>query len=159
MTIQAGHKLEAGKLVDAFHGSAQNVTVQNLVVEKYDAPVQHAAIGAGGDGWTIKYNEVRLNYGDGIRASSVGATQDNIKIIGNFVHDNGDFGMAGSGKNIVVEGNEIVKNGFWAGVDPFWGAGGFKFSDTDGLIVRDNYSHDNDSLWHVDRYQQHPYAL
>ena len=144
-----GHTLEAGKLVDAIHGSAQNVTVQNLIVEKYNSPIQHAAIEAGGDGWTIKDNEVRLNYGDGIRASSVGITQDNINIIGNYVHDNGDFGMAGSGKNILVQGNEIAHNGFWAGVDPFWGAGGFKFSDTDGLVVRGNYSHDNDTygMW------------
>ena len=31
-----GHTIEAGKLTDAFHGSATNVTVQNLVIEKYD---------------------------------------------------------------------------------------------------------------------------
>ena len=35
----AGHTIEAGNLVDAFHGNAQNVTVQNLVIEKYNPPV------------------------------------------------------------------------------------------------------------------------
>ena len=34
-----GQKVEAGKLTDAFHGNAQNVTVQNLVVEKYDPTI------------------------------------------------------------------------------------------------------------------------
>src|SRR5262245_59766190 len=39
-----GHTVEAGKLTDAFHGSATNVTVQNLVVEKYDPMIQSGAI-------------------------------------------------------------------------------------------------------------------
>jgi len=134
----AGHKVEAGKLTDAFHGSAQNVTVKNLVVEKYDSPVIHAAI-QGGQGWTIQDNEVRLIYGEGIMV------QGNSKIIGNFVHDNGEFGMGSStaAKNILVDGNEIAHNGFWSGVNPGWGTGGFKFIFTDGLVVRNNYSHDN----------------
>ena len=48
-----------------------------------------------------------------------------------------------------MQGNDIAHNGFWAGVDPYWGAGGFKFTQTDGLVVRDNYSHNNDSygMW------------
>ena len=61
--------------------------------------------------------------------------------------------MEGIGNNILVQGNEIAHNGFWAGVDPYWGAGGFKFTQTDGLVVRDNYSHNNNGLRHVDRYQ------
>ena len=133
-----GHTIEAGKLVDAFHGTAQNVTVQNLVVEKYDAPVQHGAI-TPGKGWTIQDNEVRLNYGIGI----AGSDMDNSKFVGNFVHDNGQMGLGGTGKNILVEGNEIAKNGFWSGIDPGWEGGGFKFALTDGLIVRGNYSHHN----------------
>ena len=39
-----GHTIEAGKLADAFHGSAQNVTVKNLVIEKYDPPLQNGAV-------------------------------------------------------------------------------------------------------------------
>ena len=62
-----GHTVEAGKLTDAFHGSATNVTVQNLVIEKYDPQIQDGAI-RGGQGWTIRDNEVRLNYAVGITA-------------------------------------------------------------------------------------------
>ena len=61
----AGHTIEAGKLAYAFPGNAQNVTVQNLVIEKYDPPIQDGAI-QGARGWTIQDNEVRLNYAVGI---------------------------------------------------------------------------------------------
>ena len=80
---------------------------------------------------------MRLNYAVGI----IG--RDGSKIIGNFVHDNGQMGLGGSGDNILVQGNEIAKNGFWSGIDVLWEAGGFKFANTDNLIVRGNYSHDN----------------
>ena len=138
----ADHTVEAGKLTDAFHGSAANVTVQNLVIEKYDPQIQDGAI-HGGQGWTIRDNEVRLNYAVGISAD--GGSQ----IIGNYVHDNGQMGLGGSGNNILVQGNEIAKNGFWSGIDPLWEGGGFKFADTDDLVVRGNYAHDNKGtgLW------------
>jgi parallel beta helix pectate lyase-like protein len=132
----AGHTIEAGKLQDAFNGSAQNVTVQNFIIEKYNPSVQNGAI-QGGRNWTIQDNEVRLNYAVGITA------RDGSKILGNYVHDNGQMGLGGSGDNILVEGNELAKNGFWSGVDVLWEAGGFKFANTDNLIVRGNYSHDN----------------
>jgi Right handed beta helix region len=137
-----GHKIEAGKLVDAFHGTATNVTIKNLVVEKYDAPAQHAAI-HGGSGWIVEDNEVRLNYGVGVKL------QGGSQIIGNFVHDNGQLGLGGSGKNILVERNDISKNGFWSGIKTGWEAGGFKFTRTVGLKVVNNYSHDNNGpgMW------------
>ena len=95
------------------------------------------ALVQGNKGWIIQDNEVRLNYATGIHAL------DNSKVIGNYVHDNGQMGLGGSGDNILVEGNEIAKNGFWSGIDVLWEAGGFKFAYTDNLIVRGNYSHDN----------------
>src|SRR3954447_22805519 len=84
------HTIEAGKLTDAFHGSATNVTVQNLVIEKYDPQIQDGAI-HGGQGWSILDNEVRLNYAGGITVN------DGSQIIGNYVHDNGQKGLGGSG--------------------------------------------------------------
>ena len=98
---------------------------------------------SGGQSWTIQNNEVRLNYAVGITA------HDGSQIIGNYVHDNGQMGLGGYGNNILVQGNEIATNGFWSGIDPFWEAGGFKFADTDNLVVRGNYSHDNNGsgMW------------
>ncbi len=137
-----GHAVEAGKLTDAFHGSAKNVTIQNLVIEKYDPQIQDGAI-RGDQSWTIRDNEVRLNYAVGITA------HDGSQIIGNYVHDNGQMGLGGYGNNILVQGNELARNGFWSGIDPLWEAGGFKFADTDNLVVRGNYSHDNNGsgMW------------
>ena len=138
----AGHTIEAGKLTDAFHGNAMNVTVQNLVIEKYDPEIGNGAIN-GDQSWTIQNNEVRLNYSVGI------TVQDGSRVIGNYVHDNGEVGVGGGGNNVLVQGNELASNGFWSGIDPLWEAGGLKFAQTDNLVVRGNYSHDNNGsgLW------------
>ena len=138
----AGHTIEAGKLTDAFHGNATNVTVQNLVIEKYDPEIGNGAI-KGDQSWTIQNNEVRLNYSVGI------TVQDGSQVIGNYVHDNGEVGVGGGGNNVLVQGNELASNGFWSGIDPLWEAGGLKFAQTDNLVVRGNYSHDNNGsgLW------------
>src|SRR5687767_14705153 len=77
-----GKTVEAGKLDHAFEGSADGVTVQNFVIEKYNAPTQEGAIQAD-ESWTIADNELRLNYGLGVHAMG------NSKIVGNYVHDNG----------------------------------------------------------------------
>jgi len=141
----AGHKVEAGTLDHAFEGKAKGVTVQNFVVEKYSNPVQTGAI-EGNQSWKIIDNEVRLNYGAGMRADA------NSQMVGNFIHDNGQMGIGDYDHvktNLLVEGNEIARNGWWSGIDVFWEGGGSKFKYTDGLIVRDNYSHDNKGfgLW------------
>ena len=133
-----GHVVEAGKQAAAFSGGAQDVTIQNLVVEKYDSPVQHGAIEAG-VGWTLQNNEVRLNYGDGIQGEYI----NGAKFIGNYIHDNGVMGIGASGNNILVENNELAHNGSWAGIYSGYEGGGFKFAETNGLVIKDNYSHDN----------------
>jgi parallel beta-helix repeat protein len=137
-----GHTIEAGKLTDAFHGSAANVTVQNLVIEKYDPQIQDGAI-TGDRGWTVQDNEIRLIYAAGI------SVHDGSRVVGNYVHDNGQLGVGGSGNNVLVQGNQLANNGFWSHIDPLWEAGGFKFSDSDNLVVRGNYVHDNkgSGLW------------
>jgi hypothetical protein len=139
-----GHKVETGQSTFAFNGTADNVTIKNLTIEKYNAPAQHSAVdGGSGDGWVIQNNEIRLIYGVG---ANIG---DNGKIIGNYIHDNGEMGLDGGGANIVVQGNEIARNGYWSGIDMSWEGGGTKFTETTNLLVKDNYSHDNagNGLW------------
>ena len=138
----AGHTVEAGVSSGAFVSGATDVTISNLTIEQFDAPIQHAAI-QGGEGWTVQNNEVHLNYGVGI------AVGGNSKIVGNDVHDNGEMGIDGGGDNVLVQGNEIHSNGFWSGIDVYWEGGGSKFTETNNLVVRDNYSHDNHGfgLW------------
>ncbi|MFC7663584.1 right-handed parallel beta-helix repeat-containing protein [Methylorubrum suomiense] len=141
----AGHRVEAGVSPFAIAGQAKDVHVENLVVEKYNVPTQAGAIGynSSAEGWTIQNNEVRLNYGVGVYAGS------NSHVTGNYVHDNGQMGLGASGDNVRVEGNEIAHNGYFSGIDRGWEGGGTKFAETENLIVRDNYSHDNNGygLW------------
>lgn len=138
-----GQTVEAAVSRQAIASEADNVTVSGLIVEKYATPTQVGAISGGGEGWVVSHNEVRLNYGVGIDIESGGKIQDN------FVHDNGQMGLGGGGSNVLVEGNEIASNGFWSGIDIFWEGGGAKFTETDGLMVRGNYTHDNNGygLW------------
>ncbi len=141
----AGHKVEAGVSPYAFLGGAKGVTVENLVIEKYDPPVQHAAVGwdRSAEGWTIQNNEIRLNYGVGAYVGTDG------KIVGNNIHDNGQMGVGANGDNITVQGNEIGHNGYFSGISPGFEGGGSKFSQTDNLKIIGNYSHDNNGygLW------------
>jgi len=138
-TNPAGHLLEAAVSTYAFAGAATNVTISGLTIEKYATPIQNGTIGYNIPpvGWTIEQNEVRLNFSVGI----LGGTD--TKIIDNHVHNNGQMGLGGNGNNILVQGNKIASNGFWSGIDILWEGGGTKFAETDGLIVRGNFSHDN----------------
>jgi parallel beta-helix repeat protein len=132
------HKVEYSRISSAISGSASNVTVRNLIVEKYAVPDQFGAIGGQypGDGWILQNNETRLNHGLGLRVSN------NSQVLDNYSHDNGQMGMGGNGTNILVQGNEIARNNY-TGTDHNFECGGFKFANTDGLTVRSNYSHDN----------------
>jgi hypothetical protein len=138
-----GQTVEAAVSVQAIASDANNVTVTGLTVEKYATPTQVGAISGDGANWVVSGNEVRLNYGVGINVGNDG------KILDNIVHDNGQMGLAAGGNNILVEGNEVASNGFWSGIDVLWEGGGAKFTETNGLMVRDNYSHDNNGygLW------------
>lgn len=144
----AGHKVEAGKLDKAFGGSATNVTIKDLIIEKYNAPAQDAPIqpNAGATGWVIEDCEVRLNYAGGIYTRQ-GSTIRNC-----WVHDNGQYGIGGNGGRaggMLIEFNEINNNGGWSGLDPGWEGGGTKWAETNGMVVRNNYSHHNNGtgLW------------
>lgn len=144
-----GHKVETSVTVRAFGGTAKNVTIQGLIIEKFATPAQSGAIhgydydeGHGAVGWTIDSNEIRFNHGGG-----VGYGPD-TKIIKNNIHHNGQIGIVGIGDNTLVEGNEIAYNNF-AGFSPAWEAGGTKFWDSKNLVIRGNYAHHNNGpgLW------------
>jgi hypothetical protein len=140
----AGHKVETSVKPFAFAGSATNVTVKNLVIEKYAVQAEAGAIGnlGSGTGWHISNDEIRLNHGAGINASSYWVVSSD------YTHDNGQYGIKGSGSNIVVQDNQIARNNY-AGFNFHTGAGGTKFLRTKYLVVRRNNSHHNvgPGLW------------
>lgn len=139
-----GHKVEVSVMRSAFSGSASNVAISTLVIEKYAVPGQFGAIGDQypGPNWLVINDELRWNHGTGINLGDGG------QAIGNFVHDNGQKGIGAGGQNVLVQGNQISFNN-WAGFDPAWDSGGAKFAQTNGLVVRGNFVHDNagPGLW------------
>ena len=110
---------------------ADGVTIEGLTIEKFAGNAQGAVQGTAT--WTIQNNEVRLNHGDGIEA--------NGKILGNYSHDNGEFGLEGGFATTAmdVENNEFAFN-TWANSA---NGGGAKFEYATNLVIRNNFAHDN----------------
>lgn len=132
----------------AIVGETTDVTVSGLIIEKFANVFQSGAIQAG-TGWTISDNEVRFNHGIGIFSGA-----ENL-VVGNHVHHNGQMGLAGQGRGIVVDSNEISYNNT-SGANWAWEGGGTKWVRTTGLVVANNYSHHNHGpgLW-TDGYNIH----
>jgi parallel beta-helix repeat protein len=146
----------SGKLVEtsvtemAFFGQVSGVTVTGLVIEKYASPAQVGAIdtranpsgNTNGSDWFIANNEVRYNHGVGVKSTN------GSRVVGNYVHHNGQLGLGGDGPGMLIEDNEIAYNNA-SGYDYGWEGGGTKWSKTTDLVVRSNYSHHNvgPGLW------------
>lgn len=138
-----GRTVELAVAQFAFESTAANVSIGNLVVEKFANAAQQGAIDARkGTGWTIENCEVRLNSGAGIGVGSGGLVRNCD------IHANGQIGIAGYGRDISIEHNHIWSNNTY-GFDGTWEAGGAKIALSDGVRFVDNYVHDNNGpgLW------------
>jgi hypothetical protein len=127
----------------AFESAAADVSISNIIVEKFANGAQKGAIHASeGIGWRIENCEVRLTSGVGIGVGT-GSRVRNCDI-----HDNGQMGIAGYGKDIRIEANHIWSNNIY-GFDATWQAGGVKIALSDGVVFRGNHVHDNNGpgLW------------
>lgn len=137
----AGHTVELSVAENAFKSSATNVTISNLIIEKFAVIVQHGAIEDLGTGWNVHHNELRYNHGRGI---TVGMTEH---LHHNNIHHNYQMGVGGGGTGSTVEYNTIAYNrSSVVGISIGWEAGGTKFALTTGLIVRVNWVHHNDGI-------------
>jgi hypothetical protein len=132
-----GHNVETSVTAAAFGGYGQNVTIRQLIVEKYATPTNEAAVNSMMPGWIIEDSEIRWNHFAGVR------TADWTLARRNRVHHNGAFGFIGSGYGANVDGNEIAYNNT-LGYNAYWGAGGAKWVETDNLVLRNNFVHHND---------------
>jgi hypothetical protein len=155
----AGHTVETSVVPSAFApGPANNVTIKNLTIEKFAAPIQKAAIAGTtgsaslttGANWVVQNNEIRLNHGDGVNFNF------GWRILNNYIHTNGTLGISGGlgsttlQSNVLIQGNEVAFNNY-AHVKTGFGAGGVKTARTLGVVFRGNYSHDNEgSGFHSD---------
>jgi parallel beta-helix repeat protein len=134
--------IELGTQSFAFQGTASNITIENLTIEKYASPVQTGAIDIIGSDWLIQNNLVRLNHGEGITAHIGG---DNIQVLGNSVTYNGELGIgAGGANNGVWDSNYITFNNV-DGFNPNFEAGGSKFNGSN-ITIDNNIVHDNDGV-------------
>lgn len=136
-----GHLVEGSAIQDAIRSGANHVAVQGLTIEKFTG----LGIALGPDA-LIQDNEVRSVHLAGVHFSR------GSQVLHNYLHHNGQYGMGGSGDNVLVEGNEIAFNDtadYRTVSGGCWAAGGTKWVFTDGLVVRNNYTHDNhcDGFW------------
>jgi hypothetical protein len=136
----------------AFGGTARDVTIRHLTVQRFVAPHDEGVVNHDmADGWVIEYAKIQYNSGAGLMA---GARQ---RVRASCLRDNGQYGMnayktGNSIRDLVVEGNEIVGNntGDWERRKPGCGCtGGIKFWAVNGADVRGNWVHDNrgTGLW------------
>ena len=137
-----GHKVEVSIGEEAILSYGWNIRISGLVIEKFANAMQTGAITVGGEGWIIEQNNIRFNNGIGIFS----ATRNVVRH--NFVHHNGEMGLAGQGTGIVIDSNVISYNNI-NGVNWAWEGGGAKWVKTTGLVVKNNYSHHNEGpgLW------------
>ena len=143
----AGKTVELSVAQQAFTGYVNNITVQNLTIEKYAAPLLLGAISPYGSHWLIQSNEVRLNHAAGIKPAF---GYDNYEqILSNTVHDNGQEGISvGGGTGTVVQYNTISHNGY-ANVQDSFEEGGGKIAGTINAHVLNNTYANNSGvgLW------------
>jgi parallel beta-helix repeat protein len=141
----------------AFSSEAADVTIDNLIIERYASTSQHGAIGGGPRQgnmhrhlrWTVRHTDVRFNHGMGLRMGP-GATVEY-----SWMHHNGELGLGVSGRNIdgeqandygepvTIRYNQFARNGM-LGFDPQFQRGGLKIAHaTAGSVFEHNWSHDN----------------
>ena len=142
----SGHTVEISVDHAAFWGSASNVTIRGLKIEKYASIAGKGAInaldslngyGPAADKWTVDSNELLLNHGAGVRVNN-GMVVENNKI-----HDNGEMGIGGNGDQILVKNNDVYNNNY-VGYSFVWEAGGIKVSTfATHVTIEGNYVHDN----------------
>jgi hypothetical protein len=139
----AGHKIEATVAAFAFESSAPGVLIKNVTIEKYASVAQKGAIQAQeAAGWVVENCELRLNSAAGIAAGSGTHVRDcNI-------HHNGQIGITGVGRDVLIERNRIWENNIREFLSS-WEAGGVKLAASEGVVLRRNYVHDNHGagLW------------
>jgi len=167
----AGHTVETSVLNNGFGGSANNVTIQYLTVKGFADMFPYGAIGAPpgnlvtqAANWMVHNCEVLLNHGYGVRLGF------GMHIINNYIHDNGQIGIAGgigstsdpstqsANAGILIQGNVINHNDY-AHFNADFGSGGIKVGSTSGITIRGNIMQNNEgSGIHFDDYSENTFV-
>ena len=133
-----GHEMEATVLTIGIDSTAPGVTIRGAVIEK----MGWLGVKVNGRGWTLEDNEIRYAHATGLLLKG-----DDHVVRRNFFHHNGNSGIvATAGSRMLFEANELAFNNcLHFGNKPVpHHEGGAKFLGTSNVILRGNYSHDND---------------
>jgi hypothetical protein len=142
----------------AFVGATtSDVTIRGLVIEKYAPPLREGAIDAPDtDRWLIENTEIRYSIADYPSSycapqgcGGMGIRIGNRMIVRNSkMHHNDQYGIGGSGDDVLIEDSEIAYNNYRDRVTHAL-KGATKFVKTHRLVFRNNYSHHNhgDGFW------------
>jgi parallel beta-helix repeat protein len=130
--------VELGDTSYAFAGNASNVTIKNLTVEKYAAPLSTGAVQVGGPNWLIQNNQILLNHGVGL-SDMYGGTY--AQVLGNNIAYNGEVGCGGPGSYSLWDSNTIAYNNANR-VNIAFEGDGTKFAGSN-VTISNNVVHDN----------------
>jgi hypothetical protein len=134
----AGTRVELESLPDGvIHGVAGHVTISGLTVQ---GSVGDGIVTGSGPGWTVVGNNVRLNHSEGVRVTTGG------RILRNYIHDNGTYGIAATGDGMRVTANEVAGNNtarYYRADGQCSDAGGSKITLSQGVVLNRNWYHGN----------------
>jgi parallel beta-helix repeat protein len=91
-----------------------------------------------GPNWLIQNDEVCFNHGVGITAKYGG---NNVQVLGNYIHHNGESGIGGPGNGGLWDSNTIAYNNT-DGVSLNYAGSGSKFAGNH-ITISNNIVHDN----------------
>lgn len=128
----------------AFTGKASNVTLRNLTIRGFSAPVNEGVVNHdSGEGWVIEDSTLIDNHGAAMMAGPGQVVR------GNCLKDNGQYGInacCGDITNLQLLNNEFVGNNaddVEAKVQNCGCTGGMKLWAVNGADIRDNWIHGN----------------
>lgn len=138
-----GKRIEFSGMPHAFFGTASDVLIEGLRIERYASPAQLGAVEARkAERWTLRNVEVTQNNAVGINLGAGGVVENSR------IASNGQLGIAGAGREIRIIGNVISGNNT-NGFKTDWEAGGVKITRAENVVMRANQVTDNNGpgLW------------
>ena len=134
----AGHRIELESLPDGvIHSYEPDVTIRGLTVQ---GSLGDGIVTGSGSNWIVDGNEVRLNHSEGVRVTTGG------RIVRNYIHDNGTYGIAATGDSMRITVNEVARNNtsrYRRADGECSDAGGSKITLSANVILDRNWYHRN----------------
>jgi hypothetical protein len=154
----SGHLVETSVAPAAFGATnANNVTFQYLTIEEFATPIQTGAIDPHKHGtstaninWIIRNCEIWGSHAKAVRVNF------GTQVYNSYIHTNGQEGIGGGTNSntldsgVIIQGNVVSHNNY-AWVQTGYDAGGVKFGNTLGAVIRNNtIKNNNGSGIHLD---------